>query len=77
MAQPPRLTDAQLRRARSGRNVAVVLVVTIVVWVVGQWLAPQIGLAGEYAILLDFAALAAFFWCMVVAYGLWRMRDRD
>ncbi|MEM1235628.1 MAG: DUF5337 family protein [Pseudomonadota bacterium] len=71
------MTEAQLRRAKSGRNVAIVLVVTMVLWLGGQWLAPQIGLAGEYAILLDLAAMAAFFWAMVVAFGLWRARDRD
>ena len=77
MANPPKLTDAQLRRARTSRNVAIVLVVTIVLWVGAQWIGPRVGLAGEYAILFDMAALAAFLWAMVVAFWLWQARDKD
>jgi len=74
-AKPPSAKD--IARARTGRTVAVVLVVTMVVWLSAQWLGPRLGLAGEYAILFDLAALAGFFWAMFVAWGLWRGRNED
>ncbi|MEM1388476.1 MAG: DUF5337 family protein [Pseudomonadota bacterium] len=58
--------------ARTARLVAVVLIATFVFWVGAQWLGPRLGLAGRYALLIDFAALAAFFWAFVVAMAAWR-----
>ncbi|MEM9349350.1 MAG: DUF5337 family protein [Pseudomonadota bacterium] len=66
--------EQALKRASTGRTVAIVYVVAMGVWLGGQWLGPRLGLSGEYAILLDLAALAAFFWGLVVAWGLWRKR---
>ncbi|MEM9436604.1 MAG: DUF5337 domain-containing protein [Pseudomonadota bacterium] len=63
-----------MRRARTGRTVALVYVVAMGLWLGSQWLGPRIGLSGEYAILFDLAALAAFFWGLVVSFGLWRSR---
>ena len=35
---------------------------------------PALGLPGRYALLFDFAALAALFWAMVVIYQMWQAR---
>ncbi len=60
--------------ARKGRIAGLVIAVTMTLWVLLQWVAPAIGLPGRYALLFDFAALAALFWAMVVIYQMWRAR---
>jgi len=60
--------------ARQGRIVALVIAATGALWVLAQVFGPRLGLAGEYAFLVDLAALAAFVWSMFVAYGMWRRR---
>ena len=66
--------EADQKFARQGRLVALVIACTGALWVAAQTFGPRIGLAGEYAILIDLFALAAFVWAMVVTYGLWRKR---
>lgn len=60
--------------ARQARMVAIVIAVTMIAWLAAQWLGRAMGLAGRYAFLFDFAALAAFFWALVVTYQIWRKR---
>jgi membrane protein DedA with SNARE-associated domain len=67
--------DEQL--ARQTRMVAVVVAVTMLGWLGAQWLGPKMGLAGRYALLVDLAALAAFFWTLVVIFQIWRKRRQD
>jgi len=43
----------------------------------GQWIGPELGLSGRYAILIDLLALAAFFWALVVTFQIWRQRQSD
>lgn len=56
------------------RKIAVVMAVAGVFWTVMQWLGPRLGLAGEYAFLIDLAAIGAFVWALVLALSLWRRR---
>nr|WP_318248271.1 DUF5337 family protein [Xinfangfangia pollutisoli] len=56
------------------RLVAIVISVTMILWMGAQWLGGQFGWDSRYAFLLDFAALAAFFWALVVTYQIWRTR---
>ncbi len=60
--------------ARQARMVAIVIAVTMIAWVGVQWLGKEMGWAGRYAFLFDLAALAAFFWSLVVTYQIWRKR---
>ncbi|KAJ04894.1 DUF5337 domain-containing protein [Sulfitobacter mediterraneus] len=60
--------------ARKGQSVALVIAVTMVLWIVAQWAGPALGLPGRYALLFDFAALAALFWALVVIYQIWQAR---
>ena len=54
------MTDKEeIALARKGRMVGLVIAGTMVLWIAAQWLAPQFGLPGRYALLFDFAALAA------------------
>jgi hypothetical protein len=56
------------------RMVAVVIVFTMVLWMGGQWVGAQSGVATRWLFLLDFAALAALFWSLFVAWQIWRRR---
>ena len=60
--------------ARQSRLVAIVLVGTMVVWIGVQALGGVMGWEARYAFLFDLAALAAFFWALVVTYQIWRSR---
>ncbi|MFT6674643.1 MAG: hypothetical protein ACJAVM_000826 [Sulfitobacter sp.] len=61
--------------ARKGQSVALVIAVTMVLWLIAQWAAPALGLPGRFAFLFDFAALAALFWALVVSYQIWQARQ--
>ncbi|MEM6275782.1 MAG: DUF5337 family protein [Pseudomonadota bacterium] len=77
MAKKPKRVEysaADMARARTGRTVALVLVGATLIWLLAQVLGPKLGLPGEYAILFDLAALAAFLWAIIVAFRLWRTR---
>ena len=61
--------------ARKGRIVSLVIAGTLIVWMLLQVIGPMVGLAGRYALLFDFAALAALIWAFVNIYQIWRMRQ--
>ena len=63
--------------ARKGRMVALVIATTMLLWLAAQWLGPAMGLPGRYALLFDFAALAALFWALVVIFQMWQGRRAD
>jgi uncharacterized membrane protein len=44
----------------------------MLLWMGAQWVGGQVGLEARYAFLFDLAALAAFFWALVVTYQIWR-----
>ena len=62
------------KQARTGRVVSLVIVGAMLLWLVAQWLGPQLGLAGRYALLIDFAAIGALVWALIVTLQLWRAR---
>lgn len=66
--------DEEQHLARQGRIVALVIAGSMVFWIVAQWLGPQLGMPGRFALLIDFAVLAALIWAMVVTYQIWRKR---
>ncbi len=72
MAEKPSDTDREL--GRQARMVALVIAVTMLLWMAASWFGGALGLPPRYAFLFDFAALAAFFWAMVVTYQIWRKR---
>ena len=59
---------------RKARTASIVICCTAVLWLGLQVFAQQLNLAGRYAFLFDFAALAALFWAMVVLYQVRRSR---
>ena len=58
----------RLRGAGAGqvRIAAIVIAATMVLWMLGSWLGGRLGLSARYAFLVDFSAMAAFFWALVV-----------
>ncbi|WP_069299720.1 DUF5337 family protein [Neptunicoccus sediminis] len=65
----PDPASAQIRIA------SIVIIVTMVIWMGASWIGGMIGLPTRFAFLFDFAALAAFFWALVVLYQAWRKRQ--
>jgi hypothetical protein len=71
----PRQTDRDTANARKGRIAGLVIAGSVTLWLLAQWLGPQFGLPLRWAFLVDFAALAALFWALVVTYQIWRSRQ--
>lgn len=63
--------------ARQARMIALVLVGTVVLWMAAQFVGGEMGWDVRYVFLFDLAAMAAFFWTMVVTYRLWRKRRNN
>lgn len=60
---------------RQGRLTAMVIAGSMFFWIFAQWIGPQFGLAGRYAILVDLIVLAALFWALVNCFFIWRKRQ--
>ena len=63
--------------AREARMVAVVIAATMLLWLGAQWLGGKGGWDARYVFLFDLAALAAFFWALVVIWRIWRRGQRQ
>jgi len=61
--------------ARKGRVAGLVIACSVTLWLAAQWIGPALGLPLRWAFLVDFAALAALFWALVVTYQIWRARQ--
>lgn len=57
------------------RLASVVILITMVVWMSLQWIGGKIGLEARYVFLLDFFALAAFAWSLMVLIRVWLRRQ--
>ncbi len=73
MALPDPEQERQL--ARQARMVAFVIAGAMLLWMGAQYVGGKGGVEGRYALLFDFAALAAVFWALVVTYQIWRKRQ--
>ncbi len=67
--------DRDAAIARKGRTAGLVIALTVAIWVAAQWVGPALGVPLRWAFLVDFAALAALFWALVVTYQIWRARQ--
>jgi hypothetical protein len=70
MTMAPEPDDKHL--ARQARLVAFVIAGTMIAWMALQWLGGQMGWETRFVFLFDLAALAAFFWALIVTYRIWR-----
>ena len=62
--------------ALQARMAALVMAATMLLWMGAQFLGGQLGWPTRWVFLFDFAALAAFFWALVVTWRVWR-RNRN
>lgn len=70
--------DKDRHLAGKARMVAIVIAMTMLIWLGAQWLGGRLGLPMRYVFLLDLSALAAFVWAFVVIYQIWRdKRQQD
>jgi len=71
-------TDPEMQaRVSQARTAAIVVAATMTLWIGANFAGKQMGLPVRYVFLFDFAALAAFFWALVVGFKLWRTRQRE
>ena len=71
MTKPDADQNADAKQARLAGSV---LAATMILWMGGQLVGGQLGLAPRYAFLIDLAALAGFIWALVTTYQIWRKR---
>ena len=67
--------EAQAADARQMRLVAVVIAVTMALWLGVQWIGGQMGWPGKYVFLADLAAIGAMIWSLLVTWRIWRRRN--
>lgn len=60
--------------AKLARRAAVVMAVTMILWMGVQVLGGEMGWPVELTLLFDLAALAGFIWSLAVTYQIWRKR---
>ncbi|MBC6442053.1 MAG: DUF5337 family protein [Rhodobacteraceae bacterium] len=58
-------------KAAQVRIAAIVIIATMVVWMGASFAGGQLGFDIRYAFLIDLAALAAFFWALIVLFLTW------
>ena len=68
--------QGDMRLAKEARLVAVVIAVTMILWLGAQWLGGKAGWETRFVFLFDLAALAAFIWALVVTWRIWRRQKR-
>ena len=66
--------DPQHDQTRDIRLVAVVIAVTMLLWMGVQVVGADMGWPPKYTLLADLAALAGFIWALVVTFQIWRKR---
>ncbi|MEO0342283.1 MAG: DUF5337 family protein [Pseudomonadota bacterium] len=70
------MTPEETALRSQARIAAIVMGVTVLVWLGATYIGGQLGLLSRYAFLFDFAALAAFAWSVIVLVRvLIKLRD--
>ena len=71
---PAQAAKAAAADAGQMRLAAVVIAVTMVIWLGVQWLGGQMGWPAKYAFLADLLAMGALIWSLMVTFRIWRRR---
>ncbi len=61
--------------ARQMRLVAIVIAVTMLIWLAIQAIGQHYDWAAQWAYLVDLAAIGAFVWSLIVTWRIWRRRN--
>lgn len=70
-------SEHEHKLARKGRIAALVIAVSVVLWLGLQWLGSEMDWPVRFVFLIDFAALGALIWALVVSLQIWRARRDD
>ena len=65
-------SETQRDTAKRGRFISVIIAGSVIFWIAMNFLGPQLGLAGRYAILIDLMVAATLLWCLIVLLQIWR-----
>lgn len=71
----PLTPDQDQALARQARLCSLVIAGSMLFWIAAQAVGPMLGLPGRYALLIDFAVLAALFWALVVTWQIRKKRQ--
>lgn len=72
------MSDARHKAfARKGQIAGLVIAGAMLIWLGVQLWGQDLGISARYMFLFDFAALAAFFWALVVAWQMWQQRSDE
>mgnify|MGYP001774793144 CR=1 FL=1 len=77
MPRRPEVSATEQRRLRQIRLAAMVMAVTMILWMGASFLGGRLGMAPRYAFLIDLAAIAALVWALLVTYWVWKARRED
>jgi hypothetical protein len=69
------LKPTETAQVKQARLAAIVIFVTMILWMASQWIGGQLGLETRFAFLFDMIALAAFAWSLIVLIRVWRARQ--
>lgn len=75
--KPDHITPDEMALARQARLAAIVIAVAGTLWLIAVSFGDQLGLPIKYAVLFDLAALAAFFFALVLLFRVWRARRQS
>ncbi|WP_126975760.1 DUF5337 domain-containing protein [Frigidibacter oleivorans] len=73
---PGRTPPGERAAAAEVRRIALVIALTMVLWMGAQWLGGKVGLETRYVFLFDLMALAAFGWTLVATWRIWQRGRR-
>ena len=65
------------RRVRQIRRAAIVMAVTMVLWMGAQFLGGYLEWPYRFVFLFDLAAIGALVWALVVTYWVWKERKQS
>lgn len=71
-APPPPENDVA---ARKGRQIAVLIAATGLIWIGAQFLGMALGISHRWLALVDLMALVAFVMALVMTFQIWRARQ--
>jgi len=69
------LSDKTKHQKAQTRLASIVIFVTMLGWMAFSFLGGKLGLPPRFALLADFAAMAAFAWALIVLFRVWRQRQ--
>ncbi|WP_439137176.1 DUF5337 domain-containing protein [Roseicyclus sp.] len=77
MPRSPEDTEAERRYRGQIRIAAIVMALTMILWMGASFLGGQLGLPVRLAFLFDLAAIAALVWALIVTYWVWKARRAE